>query len=232
MESKNISKNIENNIMDLYSLANYSLLNDTNIEKANSISLNNLKNYREKNIDLDKEKSLSKITQILDNKLRNYINTYISLFELYKQKMDANKMTLLKILDPEIKSLTINQLLQLMISIQNNYIKTCDLQEKVNNTIKKNEKNKINNIEKIFNLLNGSSFDDINKENNVENRKKEKVYDISKYKGIDFTDPTKICHSPSPLIFKKNESKQIIDDNKNVDNQIDFSTPQKKENNF
>ena len=44
------------------------------------------------------------------------------------------------------------------------------------------------------------------------------------FKNIGFNDPRLIYHSPSPLILKKQDSK-IIEENKNVDNQIDFDDP-------
>ena len=45
------------------------------------------------------------------------------------------------------------------------------------------------------------------------------------FKKLGLNDPRLIYHSPSPLILKKQDSK-IIEENKNVDNQIDFDEPQ------
>ena len=45
------------------------------------------------------------------------------------------------------------------------------------------------------------------------------------FKNIKYNDPRLVYHSPSPLILKRQESK-IVEENKNVNNQLDFDAPQ------
>lgn len=217
METQN--QNIEDILKNLYSLNNTSILEIPKDEGENENYLNIPKNNKEKYLDEKKEKYISEMVRVLDNILRNNISTYLNTFEVYRQKLLADKMFLLNSLDKNIKSLTINQLIELLTSVKNDYKGAQNVRTKVE---------KINNIsEKIFNLLNNNSNNHINNGQTKEEKKKEKVYDLSKYQGIDFSDPTKICHSPSPLIFKKNDSKKIIEENKSTNYHIDFSTPQK-----
>jgi hypothetical protein len=79
-----------------------------------------------------------------------------------------------------------------------------------------------------INLINNNNVD--NKLENHINIKINQNHNLG-FKNKQFNDPRKIYHSPSPLNnIKKNDSK-IIEENKNVNNQINFDEEQRIFNN-
>ena len=76
--------------------------------------------------------------------------------------------------------------------------------------------------------------------NNIKNNKLENHINIKinhnhnhnlGFKNKQFNDPRKIIHSPPPLINIKKHDSKIIEENKNVNNQINFDEDQRIFNN-
>ena len=128
-----------------------------------------------------------------------------------------------------------------------NYINNNNINYNGDIDLNNENQNSIEMINKIFNdysnlknidIINSNKFKhDFNYfENNENASKKIMNYKSQKniinnidnklgFKKLGLNDPRLIYHSPSPLILKKQDSK-IIEENKNVDNQIDFDEPQ------
>lgn len=84
------------------------------------------------------------------------------------------------------------------------------------------QKMNANNINEI-NLIDNNN----NATNNSENQINIKVNHNLGFKNKQFNDPRKVYHSPSPLNNIKKYDSKIIEENKNVNNQINFNEEQR-----
>ena len=222
-------KNDENNINS----KNMALLTQkaSFLKDLANILENKLKNnirLHQKGFEIYKQKILSDKNLIL-NTISNDIKglTINQLLSLLKQiKEDDNKAKL-------------NSYFNLGKNMNNNsinYNDKADMNNENQNSIEMinkmfNDYSNLKNIDIINSNKFTSSFNNyINGENANNNLLKYQSQNINTnnklgFKNIGYNDPRLIYHSPSPLIFKKYDSK-IIDDNKSANNQIDFDEPQ------
>jgi hypothetical protein len=199
---------------------------------------------------------LKDLANILENKLKNNIRLHQKGFEIYKQKILSDKVLILNTISDDLKKLTINQLLSLLKKIKEENDKEklkslfyVDSTNKINNNINNNDvdinnenQNSIEMINKMFNdysnlknidIINNNKFtpqftkyDDSFKKNLMKYKSQNNnVNNKLGFKNIGYNDPRLVYHSPSPLILKRQESK-IVEENKNVNNQLDFDAPQ------
>ena len=203
-----------------------SFLKDLAIILENKLK-NNIR-LHQKGFEIYKQKILSDKNLILNtisNDLRNL--SIKQLLVLLKQiKEDENKVKL-------------NSYFNLGKKMNNNITNYND-EIDMNN----DNQNSIEMINKMFNdysnlknidIINSNKFksdfnnfsNDEKVNNNLINYKSQNSNSNNKlgFKNIGYNDPRLIYHSPSPLNFKKYDSK-IIEDNKNANNQIDFDEPQ------
>ena len=202
------------------------------------------------------ESFLKDLSHILENKLKNNIRLHQKGFEIYKQKILSDKAFILNTISDDLKNLTINQILSLLkiIKEENDKEKFKSLfnvgsSNKCNNNINNNNidinnenQNSIEMINKMFNdysnlknidIINNNKFtpqftkyDDSFKKNLMKYKSQNNnVNNKLGFKNIGYNDPRLVYHSPSPLILKRQESK-IVEENKNLNNQLDFDAPQ------
>ena len=205
---------------------------------------------------IKQESFLKDLSNILENKLKNNIRLHQKGFEIYKQKILSDKSLILNTISDDLKNLKINQLLSLLKKIKeendkekfkslfnfNSYNKSNI--DKNNNDIDINNEsqNSVEMINKMFNdysnlknidIINNNKFatqfakyDDSFKKNLLKYKSQDNnVNNKLGFKNIKYNDPRLVYHSPSPLILKRQESK-IVEENKNVNNQLDFDAPQ------
>ena len=205
---------------------------------------------------IKQESFLKDLSNILENKLKNNIRLHQKGFEIYKQKILSDKALILNTISDDLKNLKINQLLSLLKKIKeendkekfkslfnfNSYNKSNI--DKNNNDIDINNEsqNSVEMINKMFNdysnlknidIINNNKFatqfakyDDSFKKNLLKYKSQDNnVNNKLGFKNIKYNDPRLVYHSPSPLILKRQESK-IVEENKNVNNQLDFDAPQ------
>ena len=192
---------------------------ENNIGQANSESIK-------------KNEFLLELANILENKLKTNIRLHQKGFEIYKEKLLSEKNLILNSINKDIKDLTINQLIDLLTNMKQ---KEKNEKEKNNFTLGQNTNNnnvninrdaieRMNQIFSEFSNNNNKDIINILPCNNIGINNKNK----NNYKS-NF-DPRIMIHSPSPILTKKYESK-IIEENKNVNNQINFYEDQKIVNN-
>lgn len=95
-----------------------------------------------------------------------------------------------------------------------------------------NEFKSQNNYQNLNGNAKEINFIDNNNENNINvNQVNAKNNHNLGFKNKQYNDPRKVYHSPSPLINIKNHDSKIIEENKNVNNQINFNEDQRIFNN-
>ena len=215
----------------------------------------NVINSKQSQALIQRESFLKDLSNILENKLKNNIRLHQKGFEIYKQKILSDKALILNTISDDLKNLTINQLLSLLKKIKEENDKekfkslfNFDSYNKSNNNINHNinseSQNSIEMINKMFNdysnlknidIINNNKFtpkftkyDDSFKKNLMKYKSQNNnVNNKLGFKNIEYNDPRLLIHSPSPspLILKRQESK-IVEENKNLNNQLDFDAPQ------
>ena len=216
--------------------------NITNSKKASSL--------------IKQESFLKDLSNILENKLKNNIRLHQKGFEIYKQKILSDKSLILNTISDDLKNLKINQLLSLLKKIKeendkekfkslfnfNSYNKSNIAKNNNDIDINNESQNSVEMINKMFNdysnlknidIINNNKFatqfakyDDSFKKNLLKYKSQDNnVNNKLGFKNIKYNDPRLVYHSPSPLILKRQESK-IVEENKNVNNQLDFDAPQ------
>ena len=242
---------MSNNQNNLYNYSqNINLASYT--EMKNNENINNSKKASSL---IKQELFLKDLSNILENKLKNNIRLHQKGFEIYKQKILSDKALFLNTISDDLKNLTINQLLSLLNKIKEENDKekfkslfNFDSYNKSNNNINNNNdintegQNSIEMINKMFNdysnlknidIINNNKFktqfakyDDSFKKNLMKYKSQNNnINNKLGFKNIGYNDPRLIYHSPSPLILKRQESK-IVEENKNLNNQLDFDAPQ------
>ena len=242
---------MSNNQNNLY---NYS--NNINLASYTEMKNNeNIINSKRASSLIKQELFLKDLSNILENKLKNNIRLHQKGFEIYKQKILSDKALILNTISDDLKNLTINQLLSLLKKIKEENDKekfkslfNFDSYNKSNNNINHNinceSQNSIEMINKMFNdysnlknidIINNNKFtpkftkyDDSFKKNLMKYKiQNNNVNNKLGFKNIEYNDPRLLIHSPSPspLILKRQESK-IVEENKNLNNQLDFDAPQ------
>ena len=172
------------------------------------------------------------------------------------QKILSDKSLILNTISDDLKNLKINQLLSLLKKIKeendkekfkslfnfNSYNKSNIAKNNNDIDINNESQNSIEMINKMFNdysnlknidIINNNKFatqfakyDDSFKKNLLKYKSQDNnVNNKLGFKNIKYNDPRLVYHSPSPLILKRQESK-IVEENKNVNNQLDFDAPQ------
>ena len=205
---------------------------------------------------IKQESFLKDLSNILENKLKNNIRLHQKGFEIYKQKILSDKSLILNTISDDLKNLKINQLLSLLKKIKeendkekfkslfnfNSYNKSNIAKNNNDIDINNESQNSVEMINKMFNdysnlknidIINNNKFatqfakyDDSFKKNLLKYKSQDNnVNNKLGFKNIKYNDPRLVYHSPSPLILKRQESK-IVEDNKNVNNQLDFDAPQ------
>ena len=205
---------------------------------------------------IKQESFLKDLSNILENKLKNNIRLHQKGFEIYKQKILSDKALILNTISDDLKNLKINQLLSLLKKIKeendkekfkslfnfNSYNKSNIAKNNNDIDINNESQNSVEMINKMFNdysnlknidIINNNKFatqfakyDDSFKKNLLKYKSQDNnVNNKLGFKNIKYNDPRLVYHSPSPLILKRQESK-IVEDNKNVNNQLDFDAPQ------
>lgn len=205
---------------------------------------------------IKQESFLKDLSNILENKLKNNIRLHQKGFEIYKQKILSDKSLILNTISDDLKNLKINQLLSLLKKIKeendkekfkslfnfNSYNKSNIAKNNNDIDINNESQNSVEMINKMFNdysnlknidIINNNKFatqfakyDDSFKKNLLKYKSQDNnVNNKLGFKNIKYNDPRLIYHSPSPLILKRQESK-IVEENKNVNNQLDFDAPQ------
>ena len=205
---------------------------------------------------IKQESFLKDLSNILENKLKNNIRLHQKGFEIYKQKILSDKSLILNTISDDLKNLKINQLLSLLKKIKeendkekfkslfnfNSYNKSNIAKNNNDIDINNESQNSVEMINKMFNdysnlknidIINNNKFatqfakyDDSFKKNILKYKSQDNnVNNKLGFKNIKYNDPRLVYHSPSPLILKRQESK-IVEENKNVNNQLDFDAPQ------
>ena len=205
---------------------------------------------------IKQESFLKDLSNILENKLKNNIRLHQKGFEIYKQKILSDKSLILNTISDDLKNLKINQLLSLLKKIKeendkekfkslfnfNSYNKSNIAKNNNDIDINNESQNSVEMINKMFNdysnlknidIINNNKFatqfakyDDSFKKNLLKYKSQDNnVNNKLGFKNIGYNDPRLVYHSPSPLILKRQESK-IVEENKNVNNQLDFDAPQ------
>ena len=205
---------------------------------------------------IKQESFLKDLSNILENKLKNNIRLHQKGFEIYKQKILSDTSLILNTISDDLKNLKINQLLSLLKKIKeendkekfkslfnfNSYNKSNIAKNNNDIDINNESQNSVEMINKMFNdysnlknidIINNNKFatqfakyDDSFKKNLLKYKSQDNnVNNKLGFKNIKYNDPRLVYHSPSPLILKRQESK-IVEENKNVNNQLDFDAPQ------
>ena len=205
---------------------------------------------------IKQESFLKDLSNILENKLKNNIRLHQKGFEIYKQKILSDKSLILNTISDDLKNLKINQLLSLLKKIKeendkekfkslfnfNSYNKSNIAKNNNDIDINNESQNSVEMVNKMFNdysnlknidIINNNKFatqfakyDDSFKKNLLKYKSQDNnVNNKLGFKNIKYNDPRLVYHSPSPLILKRQESK-IVEENKNVNNQLDFDAPQ------
>ena len=210
---------METNMNDIYQYS-------TNLNLINYIKEikdeNNRNNASSESI--KKNEFLFELANILENKLKTNIRLHQKGFEIYKEKMLNEKNLILNSMSENVKNLTINQLITELNNIKKKKKQKEDIAKEFFNVgQKKNNNNKINidqsAIETINKIFQDKSINNNNGNNNINNNYNNKNHHF---------DPRVVYHSrsPSPNINKQYNSK-IIEENKNVNNLINFYEDQK-----
>ena len=192
---------------------------------------------------------LEEVALLLQNKLKHNISLHQKGFQIYKQKLLADKSFIQNSLKKELRELTINELIEKLTNLKNSSSpqktnKYFNIGQNLNNTGNRNNNSQntnpaLNNIlfGKNINSNNNSNPFSINNfiglgnnknnenniNNNYENRKENKNSRIKLIHGLNVKE---VYHSPSPLIIHKVPS-NIIKENENVNNIINFDEDQK-----
>ena len=243
---------MSNNQINLYNYSqNINLASYTEMKNNENII-----NSKKASSLIKQESFLKDLSNILENKLKNNIRLHQKGFEIYKQKILSDKALILNTISDDLKNLKINQLLSLLKKIKeendkekfkslfnfNSYNKSNIAKNNNDIDINNESQNSVEMINKMFNdysnlknidIINNNKFatqfakyDDSFKKNLLKYKSQDNnVNNKLGFKNIKYNDPRLVYHSPSPLILKRQESK-IVEENKNVNNQLDFDAPQ------
>ena len=232
--------------------------NEHNLYKYSDIDLiayikeQNAENYKRKDPQSKKNNQfLEEIALLLQNKLNHNISLHQKGFQIYKQKLLADKSFIQNSLKKELRELTINELIEKLTNLKNNSSpqkpkEYFNIGQKLNNTGNKNN-NSQNSNPALDNILFGSNIhnnnnniknnpfsinnyigidNNKNNENNInnnyENRKENKNIRIKLIHGLNVKE---VYHSPSPQIVHKIPL-NIIKENENANNKINFNEEQ------
>ena len=222
---------IEQNECNLYRYSDVDL-----VKFIKEKSGQNIKNSDAESI--KKNEFLIELAIFLEKKLKHNISLHQNGFKIYKQKLLADKTFIQNSIKKELRSLTINQLIELLTKIKNGsgtdtkkVDKYFNIGQKNNSIITQNQIEVMNNIFSgtVINLNNNINNNHFNNEFNNK-ISFGKFNNIKKKNLIHGLNPKDVYHSPSPLIFKKHQSK-IIEENENANNIINFDEEQKLSNN-
>lgn len=224
--------------------------NEYNLYKYSDIDLVSMIKYdNDENTPLDNESKkkrefLIELTIFLEKKMKNCINAHQEGYKIYKQKLLAEKTFIKNSIKKEIMSLTINQLIALLIKIRNSTEKANKYFNIGQNTSNPSKNYSIGNSDNInsnqIETLN-KIFSDSNMKNNqflVNNNiiqanhfnNFQKKFDNSGRNNLIHGLPVKKVYPPSPMFYNKIDSK-ILKENEHVNNQINFNEDQKIINN-
>ena len=230
---------MEQNELNLYKYSEVDLVNFIKERNAE----NNKKTDPES---IKKNEFLIELAIFLEKKLKHNISLHQNGFKIYKQKLLADKTFIQNSIRKDIRSLTINQLIQLLTNIKNesdtqNADKYFNIGQKIDQNINQNSIDILNNIFSQANIQNNKNDKNNHKFNfnntNVNNLNSNNVFNkinngnnARKINLIHGLNPKDVYHSPSPLIFKKHQTK-IIEENQNINNKINFDEEQKIDDN-
>lgn len=250
MEKKIIISDIEENEQKLYKYSDIDLVSF--IKEKNSKN-NNLTDPASKK----KNDFLIELAIFLEKKLKHNISLYQNGFKIYKQKLLADKSFIQNNIKKDLRSLTINQLIELLINLKNNQRPQSpqkvnenqyfSIGKKIINSDNNNNQNSIEVLNNIFSSknkpsyitnnikinplsFNNNNYQSVNNQNNNININNNKVVKKVKNNLIYGLNVMEVYHSPSPLIANKFES-NIIKENQYVNSQINFEEEQKINNN-
>ena len=234
-----MENSVEQNELNLYKYSEVDLVNFIKERNAE----NNKKTDPEST---KKNEFLIELAIFLEKKLKHNISLHQNGFKIYKQKLLADKTFIQNSIRKDIRSLTINQLIQLLTNIKNesdtkNVDKYFNIGQKIDQNINQNSIDILNNIFSQANIQNNRNDINNHKFNfnntNVNNLNSNNVFNkinngnnARKINLIHGLNPKDVYHSPSPLIFKKHQTK-IIEENQNINNKINFDEEQKIDDN-
>ena len=243
MEKNNLNFVIEENEHNLYKYSDVDLVS---FIKEKNRENNNMDDSATKK----KNEFLIELAIYLEKKLKHNISLHQNGFKIYKQKLLADKSFIQNSIRKELRSLTINQLIELLTNIKNNQQpkkenKYFSIGKHINNSgniinnnqnsidilnnifSSRNQQNHITNL-KIIPLSYNNNYQPVNNQNNNinNNNMNNKVGKMGKNNLIHGLNVREVYHSPSPLFTNKYES-NIIKENQNVNNQINFDEEQK-----
>lgn len=173
MENNNM--NLETNEQNLYKYSD--------IDLVNFIKENNSEDKLLDNESKNKEEFLIELAIFLEKKLKNSIKSHQEVFKIYKQKLLAEKTFVKNSIKKEIRSLSINQFIDLLRKIKNNneeekFNKYFNIGEKINNPLKSSSKKEYINANKLNDNFKSNQIDDLSNifsglnQNNNENTMK------------------------------------------------------------
>lgn len=232
-----MNNNMNENDNNLYKYSKE--LNLVNFIKENK----NENNQNQTNSDSAKNNEfLIELAHILENQLKINIRLHQKGFEIYKEKILSEKNLILNSINKELKNSTISQLIDLLTKMKDD-VKNANTP--CFNIGQKKDNNKFKIDQNLIESMNNIFSEDSNNNNNNGNMMKVCQFNYNKdfpclkkvnnnMNGINANtklhpgkfDPRKVYRSPSPYFSKKHESK-IIEENKNVNNQINFYEDQK-----
>ena len=225
--------NIEKNEFNLYKYSDVDLVNFIKEKNAKNI----------KNLDAESTKKnefLIELAIFLEKKLKHNISLHQNGFKIYKQKILADKTFIQNSIRKDLRSMTINQLIELLTKMQNGSETDSKKVDKYFNIGQKNPIINQNQIVVLNNIFSGVAIQNNNKKFNLNNNIINNINinstnqlnnnNTKKFNLIHGLNPKDVYHSPSPLIVKKHQSK-IIEENQNVNNIINFDEEQKLNNN-
>ena len=239
MEKNNLNFTIEENEHNLYKYSDVDLVS---FIKEKNEENNNMNDSATKK----KKEFLIEFAIYLEKKLKHNISLHQNGFKIYKQKLLADKSFIQNSISKELRNLTIKQLIELLLNIKNNQgskkeNKYFSIGKNINNSgnfinneqnsIKflnnifssKNQQNNIKNLKIIPLSDNNYNYQSLNNENNNINMNNKKIEKKNLIYGLNVKE---VYHSPSPLFTNKYES-NIIKENQNLNNQINFDEEQK-----
>jgi hypothetical protein len=172
---ENTNMNLEINEQNLYKYSD--------IDLVNFIKDNNSEDKLLDNESKNKDEFLIELAIFLEKKLKNSIKSHQEVFKIYKQKLLAEKTFVKNSIKKEIRSLTINQFIDLLKKIKNDneeekFNKYFNIGKKINNPLKTSSKKEYINDNKLNDNFKSNQLDDLNNifsglnQNNNENTMK------------------------------------------------------------
>ena len=173
-----MENSMDQNELNLYKYSDVDLVNFIKGKNAE----NNKKTDPES---IKKNEFLIELAMFLEKKLKHIISLHQNGFKIYKQKLLADKAFIQNSIRKEIRSLTINQLIQLLINIKNESVpkntnKYFNIGQKIVQNINVNSIDILNNIFSQTNIQNNGKDINNNKLNfnntNVNNLNSNNVF--------------------------------------------------------